>query len=164
MYAGISSVACFTLANAAASTPGAEPFYANNATSFASIFQIGWGFALGIAFAIIVCAPTSGGHFNPAITLCLAYWQGFPWRKVPYYIFSQIFGSFFAACLVYGQYHVQLSAFAEASKAAGLGTVYNGGPASVFMTLPNPNQTNLGYLFLIEFFVDSFIVRVHPLV
>lgn len=65
--------------------------------------------------------------------------------------------------MVYGQYHVQLTAFAEASKAAGLGTVYNGGPASIFMTLPNPNQTNLGYLFLIEFFVDSFIVRVADL-
>jgi len=114
-------------------------------------------FCLAIAFAIIVFAPTSGGHFNPAITLCLAYWQGFPWRKVPYYILSQIIGSFLAGLMVYGQYHQQIAAFAEASVAAGHGLVYNGGPASIFCSYPAANQS-LGYLFFIEFFVDSFIV------
>ena len=53
---------------------------------FGSLFQIGWAFAFGIAFAIITCASTSGGHFNPAITICFAVWQGFPWKKVPYYM------------------------------------------------------------------------------
>jgi glycerol uptake facilitator-like aquaporin len=43
---------------------------------FGSLFQIGWAYAIGIAFAIIICGPTSGGHFNPAVTLCLAIWQG----------------------------------------------------------------------------------------
>lgn len=56
-----------------------------------------------------------------------------------------------------GQYHVEISAFTAESKAAGKGTVYNGGPASILVTIPNPNQTNLGYLFLNEWFVDSFI-------
>jgi glycerol uptake facilitator-like aquaporin len=37
--------------------------------AFGSIFQIGWAYAIGIAFAIITCGATSGGHFNPAITL-----------------------------------------------------------------------------------------------
>ena len=83
-------------------------FYLNaeqpNPTAFGSIFQIGWGFAIGIAFAIITCASTSGGHFNPAITICFAVWQGFPWKKVPYYIFSQVFGSFMAGMLLMGMY------------------------------------------------------------
>lgn len=35
--------------------------------------------------------------------------------------------------------------------------VYNGGVASIFCTFPNPNQTNQGYLFLQEWFVDAFI-------
>lgn len=30
-----------------------------------SILQVGFAFALGIAFAIITCAQVSGGHFNP---------------------------------------------------------------------------------------------------
>lgn len=59
---------------------------------FGSILQVGFAFAIGIAFAIITCAPTSGGHFNPAVTISFAVWQGFPWKKVPYYIFAQIFG------------------------------------------------------------------------
>jgi glycerol uptake facilitator-like aquaporin len=36
-------------------------------------------------------------------------------------------------------------------------TVYNGGVASILCTFPNPNQTNQGFLFFQEFFVDSFI-------
>lgn len=120
----------------------------------------GAAFALGIAFAIITCASTSGGHFNPAITICFAIWQGFPWRKVPYYIFSQILGAFIAGILMMGMYHQQLSEFETSLKAAGHSgsMVFNGGPASVLCSIPNGNQTNLGYLFFIEFFVDAYIV------
>ncbi|CAF9939729.1 MAG: hypothetical protein ALECFALPRED_008273 [Alectoria fallacina] len=136
-------------------------FYINaaqpNPTAFGSIFQIGWGFAIGIAFAIITCASTSGGHFNPAITICFAVWQGFPWRKVPYYIFSQIFGAFMAGMLLMGMYWPEIQEFKAATLAAGKPLVFNGGPASILCTFPNPNQTNLGYLFLTEFFVDSYI-------
>jgi hypothetical protein len=72
VYPGIASVASFTL--------GKED------AAFGSLLQVGFSFALGIAFAIITCAATSGGHFNPAITICFATWQGFPWKKVPYYM------------------------------------------------------------------------------
>lgn len=120
----------------------------------------GAAFALGIAFAIITCASTSGGHFNPAITICFAIWQGFPWRKVPHYIFSQIFGAFIAGLLMMGMYHQQLSEFETSLRAAGHtgSMVFNGGPASVLCSIPNANQTNLGYLFFVEFFVDFYIV------
>lgn len=110
-------------------------------TAFGSIFQIGWAFAIGIAFAIITCAPTSGGHFNPAITICFAIWQGFPWRKVPHYIFSQIFGAFIAGLLLMGMYWPEIQTFKAESIASGRGLVYNGGPASILCTFPNPNQT-----------------------
>ena len=131
---------------------------------FGSIFQIGWGFAFGIAFAIITCAPVSGGHFNPAVTICLATWQGFPWKKVPYYILSQILGSFMAGLVVMGMYRQEIVAYGEALIAAGEPSlVFNGGPASIFCTFPGETQTNLGYLFLIEWFVDSYIVSANPL-
>lgn len=127
-------------------------------TAFGSLFQIGWAFAIGIAFAIITCAPTSGGHFNPAITICFAIWQGFPWRKVPYYVFSQIFGAFIAGLLLMGMYWPEIQALNQAYIAKGLPLVSNGGPASILCTFPGVTQHNLGYLFMIEFFVDSFIV------
>jgi hypothetical protein len=60
--------------------------------------------------------------------------------------------------MLMGQYHEQISAFAAESVAAGKGTVYNGGPASILCTFPGETQNNSGYLFFIEFFVDSFIV------
>lgn len=156
VFPGIASVASFTLAT---TNPVANPVSAGGigVPVFGSIFQIGWAFAIGIAFAIITCAPVSGGHFNPAVTLCFAIWQGFPWRKVPHYIFSQIFGAFIAGLLLMGCYWPEI----QAAKALDLkmhGTaVYNGGVASIFCTFPNPNQTNQGYLFLQEFFVDSYI-------
>ncbi|KAK4991900.1 hypothetical protein LTR66_002122 [Elasticomyces elasticus] len=125
--------------------------------AFGSLLQVGFAFAIGIAFAIITCAPTSGGHFNPAITVCFAVWQGFPWKKVPYYIFAQIVGAFVAGLFLMGMYHEQISAYVALSKSEGLGTVYNGGPASILCTFPAATQKNLGYLFFIEFFVDSYI-------
>ncbi|KAF2478359.1 aquaporin-like protein, partial [Lindgomyces ingoldianus] len=143
VYPGIASTASFFLNET-------EP-------AFGSLLQIGLAYAFGIAFAIITCAPTSGGHFNPAITLCFAFWQGFPWKKVLYYLFAQIFGAFMAGLVLMGQYHEQISAFTTRSIAAGKGTVYNGGPASILCTFPGETQNNLGYLFLIEWFVDSFI-------
>jgi len=78
VFPGIAAITTFTISKEDA--------------GFGSIFQVGWAFAIGIAFAIITCASTSGGHFNPAVTICFAVWQGFPWKKVPHYIFAQVFG------------------------------------------------------------------------
>ncbi|KAN0119601.1 aquaporin-like protein [Hyaloscypha variabilis] len=143
VYPGIASQASFFL-------NGTEPI-------FGSLFQIGWAYAIGIAFAIIICGPTSGGHFNPAITLCFAVWQGFPWSKVPRYIFAQIFGSFMAGLILVGQYHPQLMLLAAGLRKQGISPNSLGGPGSILCSFPGPTETNYGYLFFIEFFVDSFI-------
>jgi glycerol uptake facilitator-like aquaporin len=73
--------------------------------------------------------------------------------------FAQIFGAFMAGLLVMGQYHEQIAAYSAATVAAGEGNVFNGGAASILCSFPGATQNNLGYLFLIEFFVDSYIVR-----
>lgn len=105
VFPGIAAVASFTV-----NAEGALPV-----TFFGNIFQVGFAFALGIAFAIITCAPVSGGHFNPAITLCFAIWQGFPWRKVPHYILSQIFGAFVAGLVLIGCYWPEIQALKAAN-------------------------------------------------
>ena len=53
------------------------------------LLTVGLGYALGIAFGLIVAATTSGGHLNPAVTLTFAITGRFPWRKVPQYWFAQ---------------------------------------------------------------------------
>ncbi|KAM3079573.1 hypothetical protein ACMFMG_005988 [Clarireedia jacksonii] len=142
-YPGISSTASF--------------FLNKNDPAFGSIFQIGWGFAIGIAFAIITCGGTSGGHFNPAVTVSCAVWLGFPWKKVPQYIFAQVFGSFMAGLLLVGQYHPQMSALAAEFRAKGLSPNSLGGPGSILCSVPAATETNYGYLFFIEFFADVFV-------
>ncbi|KAK8024275.1 hypothetical protein PG993_012341 [Apiospora rasikravindrae] len=126
-------------------------------TNAANPIGVGCAYAVGIAFAIITCAPTSGGHFHPAITLCFAFWQGFPWKKVPYYILSQVLGAFVAGLVMMGMYWPQIQAINAAFIAQGKPLVGNGTPASILCSFPNPDQTNLGFLFMTEFFVDFFI-------
>lgn len=142
VYAGVSAQTAFYVT-------GQEPQYS-------SILAVAIAYALGIAFAIITSASTSGGHFNPAVTIGLAIFQGFPIRKVPRYIFAQILGAFIASAIIYGQFYQQLTAVGELTASKGIPAVSFAGPASAFVPLPQPTQ-GIGYVFLIEFFVDSFI-------
>ncbi|KAI1336771.1 aquaporin-like protein [Xylariaceae sp. FL0016] len=144
VFPGIATTAVFTLQQPPDAAVG-------------SLFQIGFGYAMGIAMAIIVCAPVSGGHFNPAVTLCLAIWQGFPWRKVPMYVASQIFGAFVAGALMMGMYWPEISALNKEFVAQGKPLVGANAPASVLCSFPLATQTNAGFLILTEFFADSFI-------
>ncbi|TID26756.1 putative glycerol uptake [Venturia nashicola] len=147
VFPGIAAIASFTV-----NTEAALPV-----SFFSNLLQVGFAFALGIAIAIITCAPVSGGHFNPAITICFAIWQGFPWKKVPHYILSQILGSFIAGLVLMGCYWPEIQALKAANLAAQGTAAFNGGAASILCSFPNPNQTNQGFLFFQEFMVDAFL-------
>lgn len=56
-----------------------------------------------------------------------------------------------------GCYWPEIQAAKAADIAAHGTAVFNGGAASILCTFPNPGQTNQGYIFFQEFFVDSFI-------
>lgn len=76
------------------------------------------GFSIGLA--IILTGPTSGGHLNPGLTISFAVFKGFPWRKVPQYIFAQLVGAFLGSLMVYVHFAPELNASARADDAAGI--------------------------------------------
>jgi len=43
---------------------------------------------------VLVLAPISGAHFNPAVTLAMTVTGDLPWHEAPVYLGSQIVGSF----------------------------------------------------------------------
>ena len=56
-----------------------------------------WGFAF--MFGIYLGGGVSGAHMNPAISICLSIFRGFPWRQCAIYIVIQFLASFTAGAL-----------------------------------------------------------------
>lgn len=63
---------------------------------------VGWG--LAVFLGICVAGRVSGAHLNPAVTLALALFRGFPWARVLPYTAAQLAGAFAGAALVYVNY------------------------------------------------------------
>lgn len=61
-----------------------------------------WGFAW--MFGIYLGGSISGAHMNPAISISLSLFRGFPWRQCGIYIVAQFLATFAAAALAYGVY------------------------------------------------------------
>jgi len=77
------------------------------------VFQVAIIWGLGIATAIYLTGSLSGAHLNPAVTLGLAAWNGFPWRRVPGYFLAQLLGAFVASAVLYLAFAGPLRVFEE---------------------------------------------------
>ncbi|MDT0611155.1 MIP/aquaporin family protein [Streptomyces lancefieldiae] len=96
--------------------------------------SISWAWGLGVTLGVYVAARLSGAHLNPAVTLALAVFKGFSWRKVVPYALAQTAGAFVAALLVRWNY---TEALAKADPGHTLKT------QTVFSTLPANGNTAL---------------------
>lgn len=84
---------------------------------------IAWG--LAVTFSVFLTARISGGHLNPAVTIALAAFRGFPWRKVGPYCLAQTLGGYFGAALTYLNYRPAFGkADPDLSRTAGVFTTF----------------------------------------
>lgn len=65
---------------------------------------ITFGWAVGVFTGVLIAAPFSGAHLNPAVTLALTLANKFSPALVPVYIAAQLLGAMFGAGLVWLAY------------------------------------------------------------
>ncbi|MBU2670394.1 aquaporin family protein [Actinoplanes bogorensis] len=97
--------------------------------------SIAWAWGLGVVLGVYVAGRISGAHLNPAVTIALAVFKGFSWRKVLPYSLAQFLGAFVAALLVRWNY-------TEVLHAADPGLTIK--TQGVFSTLPGNGALPVG--------------------
>lgn len=76
--------------------------------SNAGILAITTAWALGVFIGVVVAAPYSGAHLNPAITLGFALCGTFPMELVVPYIIAQLLGAALGVTLIWAVYYDHL--------------------------------------------------------
>ena len=79
--------------------------------ALSGIWQVAVVWGVAVALAIYATSALSGTHINPAITVAMTAFRGFPPRKAPWYIASQLVGAFLAAATLYALFSGTLMHF-----------------------------------------------------
>jgi MIP family channel proteins len=123
----------------------AQKLLSEGSAGTALSIHLSWG--LGVTLGVYASLGVSGAHLNPAVTLALAAFRGFPWRKLVPYVLAQTAGAFLGAAVTFVTYREAFDHFdGGARQVAGpLAT------AGIFATYPQP------YLSLFGGFVDQVV-------
>jgi glycerol uptake facilitator protein len=87
---------------------------------------ITFGWAVGVFTGVLIAAPYSGAHLNPAVTIALVLAHKFSVSLMPGYILAQILGAMFGAFLVWLAYKKHFDATDDANS-----------KLAIFCTAPN---------------------------
>ena len=87
---------------------------------------ITFGWAIGVFTGVLIAAPYSGAHLNPAVTIALVLAHKFSVSLVPVYIFAQVLGAMFGSLLVWLAYKKHFDATDDADA-----------KLAIFCTAPN---------------------------
>jgi glycerol uptake facilitator protein len=112
---------------------------------------IAWG--LAVTIAIYTTGAVSGCHANPAVTLALAMYRKFSWKKVVPYWLAQTVGAVVGAGIAYVLFGPVIDHFNLANHL----TRMEGGAADVFFTHPGAGITTL-HAFGDEIILTAFLV------
>ncbi len=111
-----------------------------------------WG--LSVTTAIYVTGAVSGTHANPAVTLSLAIFRGFSWRKVPLYMVAQIAGGVIGAAGVYALFAPVIDHFAAVHH---MDRLHDGAAAGVFFTHPGDFVTPM-HSFVVQIILTGLLL------
>ena len=87
---------------------------------------ITFGWAIGVFSGVLLAAPISGAHLNPAVTIALVLAHKFSPSLIPLYLTAQLLGAMFGAGLVWLAYKKHFDATVDGNTKLG-----------VFCTAPN---------------------------
>ena len=116
------------------------------------------GWALAVFVGVVVAAPYSGAHLNPAVTLGLAIAGKFPWSKVLLYIVAQMIGAVIGSMLMWMVYKDHFNATTDPDAQLA---VFSTGPAiknRVFNLLSEIVGTFV-LVFVVFYFTNAEIVE-----
>src|SRR5271170_5938413 len=115
---------------------------------------LAWG--LAVTMGIYVAGKITGAHLNPAVTITLAAFRGFPWRKVIPYSIAQVAGAFVAAGLVFWNYYPAfLAADPNLDHTAGVFTTFPAYPELPSAGLLDQTIGTALLLFLVMALIDE---------
>ena len=87
---------------------------------------ITFGWAIGVFSGVLLAAPISGAHLNPAVTIALVLANKFSASLIPLYLTAQLLGAMFGSGLVWLAYKKHFDATVDGNTKLG-----------VFCTAPN---------------------------
>jgi aquaporin Z len=127
-------------------------------TGNARVVLVSMAFGLTVLGAAYAFGEISGGHFNPAVTLSMAFSRRMPMKDIVPYLLAQIFGGIVGIAVVFGIAHGSTAMFAQAQSAALGSQCYSGSGA------PPGCAFAVGSVFLIELALTFVFVLVIQLV